>query len=195
MKKASTKKINVQPAKKNQKELNELKQNTCESILRKGNQPTIFPRWATVVTVVVLATFSLGVIAGFVIPKIVPSKVGYKGSCSSFGTSCNTTLGLECVNGICGCGSDKFFEKGSCQLRKSFMNPCNGNSSYCNLNINLVCKDGKCKCGPFNFWNGKSCVPKQFFNGPCQQTDDECMTDASLYCDVITKRCICSKYK
>lgn len=161
------------------------------SMIDIKNQVSVFPRWATIITVTILITIAIGVICFFIAPAVLKSDGSYHQDCS-FKTSCSKTLALECIRGKCDCNSDKFYAKG-CQLKKGYLQHCNGNSDFCTSHSNLVCLDGMCKCDGFQYWNGELCAPKQSFNESCQGNDIACEITALLYCDISANICVCGK--
>lgn len=110
----------------------------------------------------------------------------YGENCNS--TSCDSHMGLECFNGICGCDSDSYYEKG-CKHRISYKGRCNSNSQNCDSN--MMCINGLCNCDSSSYWSNGICVKKRTFNESCDASDNECLSDSMLHCDVKNKKCIC----
>lgn len=100
--------------------------------------------------------------------------------------SCETELGLKCINSVCDCESDEYYLKG-CLPKKSIGENCHRSIDQCVSG--LICFNGKCGCHRNSTWNGKKCVKKGTYGENCEQTN--CNDNLLLTCDSKTKICSC----
>lgn len=147
-----------------------------------------FPRWATVLTVFILLSITIGAIVCCIEFVSYERKSNYKEQCNS--RKCSSSFSLECINGSCECDSSHYFDT-KCHLRKNYMEYCYEKNFNCINDANLLCLDGVCKCDNKSYWNGHSCLLKQIYDGPCQSSDIQCVTSAYLYCDIFKGKCSC----
>lgn len=100
--------------------------------------------------------------------------------------SCETKLGLKCINSICNCQSNEYYLK-HCLPKKPFGNFCNHAIDQCMLG--MTCFNGKCGCNRTFTWNRVKCVKKSSYDGICENI--ECDSSQFLICNNNTKTCDC----
>lgn len=100
--------------------------------------------------------------------------------------SCESSLGLKCINSTCICPSDQYYLL-KCQTKKGLGDSCHNIINNCQSG--LICFNGKCGCNKGSTWNGKKCVSKGTYGDYCNQI--ECDDTKSLFCDSATKICSC----
>lgn len=149
----------------------------------------IFPRWAALILAVLFTGLAVSVAITTVLLSLNKSSKLFNETC--FDNRCSIQLGLECINGSCGCSIGNYYHYG-CELRKTYLENCRGNPSNCIEDAELFCLDGVCKCiESYYYWNGRTCLPKKTFNESCQNIDAHCLNDQQLHCDSSKMKCLC----
>jgi hypothetical protein len=101
--------------------------------------------------------------------------------------SCETKLGLKCIDSTCLCESNKYYLKG-CNEKKSIGTYCQNYRKQCK--DGFLCFNGKCSCGKNLTWDGLKCTKKGTYGDDCSKI--ECDDSLMLTCDSIFKTCDCS---
>jgi hypothetical protein len=144
------------------------------------------PRWGVVLGVLVGIVIATILISAIAIVYFAPRPGLYQESCEK--RSCLKELNLKCLDGLCQCADDYYYEY-KCNLKKTYMEKCQSISN-CKNNTNLVCRDGVCKCYNYQYWNGKLCSNSSSYNQKCTNSS-QCDADSILYCDSKQAKCLC----
>lgn len=101
--------------------------------------------------------------------------------------SCETKLGLKCINSMCQCDSNQYYLKG-CKAKKTIGEFCQNYVQECKNE--LSCYNGKCTCAKGFVWYINGCKQKGTRGDDCSKI--ECDDSLMLICDVSTKSCDCN---
>lgn len=103
------------------------------------------------------------------------------------GRSCETKLGLKCINSTCLCQLNQYYLK-KCNEKKSFGETCHNSIDDCKSG--MICFNGKCGCYKNTTWSGVKCIQKGSFEDVCDIT--ACDDTKMLSCDSESKFCMCN---
>ncbi|XP_055887888.1 uncharacterized protein LOC106060507 isoform X2 [Biomphalaria glabrata] len=123
-----------------------------------------------------------------------------KATKSSYGYLCTMTIlcekGLDCVNGLCGCLSDFYYNEPSksCQKKLHYGYDCNATKE---CQDSLSCTGGRCKCltGQYYHTNNRSCYSFKLYGMQCDATIRDMCKDPDFVCTSDAhglSRCLCS---
>ncbi|KAK6987121.1 CUB and zona pellucida-like domain-containing protein 1, partial [Biomphalaria glabrata] len=124
-----------------------------------------------------------------------------KATKSSYGYLCTMTIlcekGLDCVNGLCGCLSDFYYNEPSksCQKKLHYGYDCNATKE---CQDSLSCTGGRrCKCltGQYYHTNNRSCYSFKLYGMQCDATIRDMCKNPDFVCTSDAhglSRCLCS---
>ena len=108
-------------------------------------------------------------------------------SCTNTG-ECIASQLLTCLNDICDCSVDQYWDTNKICLRKKNENATCSRNVECFRNMN--CFAGKCSCSSFQYHNFTAlrCENQRFENGSCE-INYHCRVDKGLVCSSSTCQC------
>lgn len=101
--------------------------------------------------------------------------------------SCETSLGLKCINSTCQCQSDQFYLK-KCHSMKKYGEFCQNIVKQCVHG--LECFNGKCSCNQQYFWSGLKCEKTGSYGDNCEIK--KCDESRMLTCNSKSNLCLCN---
>jgi hypothetical protein len=100
--------------------------------------------------------------------------------------SCNTKLGLKCIDRICQCPADHYY-KNKCYTLKGYNEYCKKENE---CKKDLICFNGKCVCEQIRYWTGIKCDLKSSYGESCDRK--KCNEHLMLTCDPSLRMCTCN---
>jgi hypothetical protein len=141
------------------------------------------PKWILTLLAMFIFLLSIILLAAIVIVLKASRPGQYLESCD--GRSCQSGLSLKCIDKVCKCESNKYFEKG-CVKKKL-------NGEFCSYSYecseNLYCTNGKCQCNQTKYWSDKSCINRYSYGEFCEE--GQCLSTVMLSC--IDGMCQCDE--
>lgn len=158
---------------------------TSKLFILKNKSQRVFsiPKWAMVLLLLFLLTLLIILLAAIILNFTSKRPGLYLENCKS--RSCETTLGLKCIDSFCQCENDKYYLK-KCEPKKDYYENC---QLHLQCKSNMICVAGKCQCEKLYYWNGDTCLRRYTHNETCE--DGQCLLNTFLFCDNATKLCTC----
>lgn len=134
------------------------------------------PKWFFYLLIMFIILLGIVLLTAIIVVFNAPRAGQYLESCD--GRSCQSGLNLKCIDKVCKCESNKYYEK-SCVSKKFYGERCSY-SYECLEDKGLNCFNGKCQCGKLKYWSNGFCRNRYSYGEFCE--DDQCLSAVMLSC-------------